>query len=62
MEEGGWDLDSVNLNELKESKQPASIATKRTRATRWLLSGLTVAEYFRAMVTDREKVHITRFC
>src|SRR3954453_10915421 len=50
MEEGGWDLDSVNLEELKESKATFVFGLMNeppgSRA-RVALSGLTIAEYFR---------------
>ena len=50
MEEGGWDLDSVNLEELKESKATFVFGQMNeppgARAS-VALSGLTIAEYFR---------------
>lgn len=50
MEEGGWDLDSVNLNELKESKATFVFGQMNEppgARARVALSGLTIAEYFR---------------
>ena len=50
MEEGGWDLDSVNLDELKESKATFVFGQMNEppgARARVALSGLTVAEYFR---------------
>src|SRR5665647_1379472 len=50
MEEGGWDLDSVNMEELKESKATfvfGQINEPPGARARVALSGLTVAEYFR---------------
>ncbi len=50
MEEGGWDLDSVNLEELKESKATFVFGQMNEppgARARVALSGLTVAEYFR---------------
>src|SRR5450631_2808329 len=50
MEEGGWDLDSVNMEELKESKATFVFGQMNEppgARARVALSGLTVAEYFR---------------
>ncbi|MBS1616592.1 MAG: F0F1 ATP synthase subunit beta [Bacteroidetes bacterium] len=50
MEEGGWDLSSVDLNELKESKATFVFGQMNEppgARARVALSGLTVAEYFR---------------
>jgi F-type H+-transporting ATPase subunit beta len=50
MENGGWDLDSVNLEELKESKATFVFGQMNEppgARARVALSGLTVAEYFR---------------
>ena len=50
MEEGGWDLDTVNLDELKESKATFVFGQMNEppgARARVALSGLTVAEYFR---------------
>lgn len=50
MEEGGWDLDSVNLDELKESKATFVFGQMNEppgARARVALSGLTIAEYFR---------------
>jgi F-type H+-transporting ATPase subunit beta len=50
MEEGGWDLSSVNLEELKESKATFVFGQMNEppgARARVALSGLTIAEYFR---------------
>jgi F-type H+-transporting ATPase subunit beta len=50
MEEGGWDLSSVDLNELKDSKATFVFGQMNEppgARARVALSGLTVAEYFR---------------
>ncbi len=50
MEDGGWDLDSVNLQELEESKATFVFGQMNEppgARARVALSGLTVAEYFR---------------
>ena len=50
LEEGGWDLDSVNLEDLKESKATFVFGQMNEppgARARVALSGLTVAEYFR---------------
>ena len=50
MEEGGWDLDAVNLDELKESKATFVFGQMNEppgARARVALSGLTIAEYFR---------------
>jgi F-type H+/Na+-transporting ATPase subunit beta len=50
MEEGGWDLDSVNLEELKDSKATFVFGQMNEppgARARVALSGLTMAEYFR---------------
>ncbi len=50
MEEGGWDLASVDMNELKESKATFVFGQMNEppgARARVALSGLTVAEYFR---------------
>ncbi|MFT4022302.1 MAG: F0F1 ATP synthase subunit beta [Flavihumibacter sp.] len=50
MEEGGWDLDKVNLDELKESKATFVFGQMNEppgARARVALSGLTIAEYFR---------------
>ncbi len=50
MEEGGWDLDAVNLEELKESKATFVFGQMNEppgARARVALSGLTIAEYFR---------------
>lgn len=50
MEEGGWDLDKVNLEELKDSKATFVFGQMNEppgARARVALSGLTVAEYFR---------------
>ncbi len=50
MEEGGWDLDKVDMNELKESKATFVFGQMNEppgARARVALSGLTVAEYYR---------------
>ena len=50
MEEGGWDLASVDMNELKDSKATFVFGQMNEppgARARVALSGLTVAEYFR---------------
>jgi len=50
MEEGGWDLDSVDMEELKESKATFVFGQMNEppgARARVALSGLTLAEYFR---------------
>ena len=50
MEQGGWDLSSVNMEELKESKATFVFGQMNEppgARARVALSGLTVAEYFR---------------
>jgi len=50
MEEGGWDLNKVNLKELKESKATFVFGQMNEppgARARVALSGLTIAEYFR---------------
>ncbi|MDQ6904082.1 MAG: F0F1 ATP synthase subunit beta, partial [Bacteroidota bacterium] len=50
MEEGGWDLDSVDMEELKDSKATFVFGQMNEppgARARVALSGLTVAEYFR---------------
>ncbi len=50
MEEGGWDLSAVDLNELKESKATFVFGQMNEppgARARVALSGLTMAEYFR---------------
>ncbi|MBL7719829.1 MAG: F0F1 ATP synthase subunit beta [Flavipsychrobacter sp.] len=50
MEEGGWDLSSVDLNELKDSKATFVFGQMNEppgARARVALSGLTMAEYFR---------------
>ena len=50
MEEGGWDLSSVNLDELKDSKATFVFGQMNEppgARARVALSGLTMAEYFR---------------
>ena len=50
MEEGGWDLSKVNLEELKESKATFVFGQMNEppgARARVALSGLTIAEYFR---------------
>ncbi len=50
MENGGWDLDSVDMNELKDSKATFVFGQMNEppgARARVALSGLTVAEYFR---------------
>jgi F-type H+-transporting ATPase subunit beta len=50
MEEGGWDLSKVNLDELKESKATFVFGQMNEppgARARVALSGLTIAEYFR---------------
>ncbi|MEJ7735937.1 MAG: F0F1 ATP synthase subunit beta [Chitinophagaceae bacterium] len=50
MEEGGWDLEKVDLNELKESKATFVFGQMNEppgARARVALSGLTVAEYYR---------------
>lgn len=50
MEEGGWDLESVNMDELKESKATFVFGQMNEppgARARVALSGLTIAEYFR---------------
>ncbi|MGN6196363.1 MAG: F0F1 ATP synthase subunit beta [Ginsengibacter sp.] len=50
MEEGGWDLDAVNMDQLKESKATFVFGQMNEppgARARVALSGLTVAEYFR---------------
>jgi len=50
MEEGGWDLDKVNLQDLKASKATFVFGQMNEppgARARVALSGLTLAEYFR---------------
>jgi F-type H+-transporting ATPase subunit beta len=50
MEEGGWDLSTVNMDELKESKATFVFGQMNEppgARARVALSGLTIAEYFR---------------
>jgi F-type H+-transporting ATPase subunit beta len=50
MEEGGWDLSTVDLNELKDSKATFVFGQMNEppgARARVALSGLTIAEYFR---------------
>ena len=50
MEEGGWDLSKVNMEELKESKATFVFGQMNEppgARARVALSGLTIAEYFR---------------
>src|SRR5450432_1089665 len=50
LEEGGWDLDSVNMEDLKDSKATFVFGQMNEppgARARVALSGLTVAEYFR---------------
>ncbi|HYC30315.1 MAG TPA: F0F1 ATP synthase subunit beta, partial [Chitinophagaceae bacterium] len=50
MEEGGWDLSTVNLEELKDSKATFVFGQMNEppgARARVALSGLTIAEYFR---------------
>ena len=50
MEEGGWDLDKVDMEELKESKATFVFGQMNEppgARARVALTGLTVAEYFR---------------
>jgi F-type H+/Na+-transporting ATPase subunit beta len=50
MEEGGWDLSKVNLNEMKESKATFVFGQMNEppgARARVALSGLTLAEYYR---------------
>ena len=50
MEEGGWDLDSVNMTDLKDSKATFVFGQMNEppgARARVALSGLTIAEYFR---------------
>jgi len=50
MEEGGWDLSKVDLNEMKESKATFIFGQMNEppgARARVALSGLTIAEYFR---------------
>ena len=50
MEEGGWDLSKVDMNELKESKATFVFGQMNEppgARARVALSGLTIAEYFR---------------
>ncbi len=50
MEEGGWDLDSVNMEDLKDSKATFVFGQMNEppgARARVALSGLTIAEYFR---------------
>jgi F-type H+-transporting ATPase subunit beta len=50
MEEGGWDLSKVDLNEMKESKATFVFGQMNEppgARARVALSGLTIAEYFR---------------
>jgi F-type H+-transporting ATPase subunit beta len=50
MEEGGWDLDKIDLNELKESKATFVFGQMNEppgARARVALSGLTMAEYYR---------------
>jgi F-type H+-transporting ATPase subunit beta len=50
MEEGGWDLDKVDMNELKDSKATFVFGQMNEppgARARVALSGLTIAEYFR---------------
>ncbi len=50
MEEGGWDLEKVDMNELKESKATFVFGQMNEppgARARVALSGLTVAEYYR---------------
>src|SRR6187397_868705 len=50
MEEGGWDLEKVDMNELKESKATFVFGQMNEppgARARVALSGLSIAEYFR---------------
>src|SRR6187455_1919964 len=50
MEEGGWDLDTVNMEDLKDSKATFVFGQMNEppgARARVALSGLTIAEYFR---------------
>src|ERR1700710_1848446 len=50
LEEGGWDLDAVNMEELKDSKATFVFGQMNEppgARARVALSGLTIAEYFR---------------
>lgn len=50
LEEGGWDLDSVNMEDLKDSKATFVFGQMNEppgARARVALSGLTIAEYFR---------------
>jgi F-type H+/Na+-transporting ATPase subunit beta len=50
MEEGGWDLDAVNMTDLKDSKATFVFGQMNEppgARARVALSGLTIAEYFR---------------
>src|SRR6185295_3251194 len=50
MEEGGWDLDAVNMEDLKDSKATFVFGQMNEppgARARVALSGLTIAEYFR---------------
>ena len=50
LEEGGWDLNAVNMDELKESKATFVFGQMNEppgARARVALSGLTIAEYFR---------------
>ncbi len=50
LEEGGWDLESVNMDDLKESKATFVFGQMNEppgARARVALSGLTIAEYFR---------------
>ena len=64
MEEGGWDLSKIDLNELKESKATFVFGQMNEppgARARVALSGLTMAEYFRDGQGDGEGKDILFF-
>ena len=64
MEEGGWDLNKIDLNEMKESKATFVFGQMNEppgARARVALSGLTMAEYFRDGEGDGEGKDILFF-
>ncbi len=64
MEEGGWDLDKVDMNQLKESKLSFVFGQMNEppgARARVALSGLTIAEYFRDGAGDGQGKDILFF-
>jgi F-type H+-transporting ATPase subunit beta len=64
MEEGGWDLDKVDMNALKESKLTFFFVQMNEppgARARVALSGLAIAEYFRDGAGDGQGKDILFF-